>query len=175
MSRYYHVVIVFTLLIIVGCATAHKDIKVSAEVDSKANLKGYKTYAWLGSSQIVWDEKGQWEPPQLDLDAEMKFLIDRELRKRGMTEVADNPDMIVGFIAGVDMDALKITENPESKNLSLKNVPKGDLVVVLVDASSGFSICVCKAEAELQKQAGTLEVKKRLDYAVSKMFKLLPR
>ena len=73
------------VLLGVGCGTATKDIKVDSETRSGADLVGYKTYAWIGSAQIVNDPRGQWEPPPLDADAEIRWLIDRELRKRAAT------------------------------------------------------------------------------------------
>ena len=81
------------LTLIAGCMTVPtKDIKVDAQADPKANFSGYKSYAWLGSAAIVNDAFGQWEPPNFDADAEIKYLIDRELRKRGMSEDSANPD-----------------------------------------------------------------------------------
>ncbi len=68
-----------------GCATATKDIKVDAETRPGKDLSGYKTYAWIGSAQIINDPRGQWEPPQLDADTEIRWLIDREPRKRAPT------------------------------------------------------------------------------------------
>ncbi len=148
---------------------------MDAEADAKANLKGYKTYAWLVSAQILYDPAGQWEPPQFDADAEVKWLIDRELRKRGMTEVAANPDIIIGFVAGVDMEALELTENPETKLVKVKNIPKGALALIFIDASTGYPIWIGSAEGNIQEKPSTETVRKRLDYAVSEMFKLLPR
>jgi len=69
------------MLLVAGCASSvTRDIMVDTDVDPKANLKGYSTYTWLGSAAIVYDPEGKWEPPQFDADAEIKFLIDRELR-----------------------------------------------------------------------------------------------
>jgi hypothetical protein len=81
------IVLSAVFLLLTGCASSvTKDIIVDTDVDPKANLKGYSSYAWLGSASIVYDPEGQWEPPQFDMDNEVKFLIDRELRAHGMTE-----------------------------------------------------------------------------------------
>ena len=163
------------LLLLSACATSlTQDIQVKAEADPKANLAGYKTYAWLGSAAILYDPKGKWEPPQFDADAEIKFLIDRELRKRGMQEVAVNPDMIVGYAAGIDMEALQLVEDKQSKIQMLQNVPMGSLVIVLIDGATGNPVWASEAIANVQQQQFTSEdMRKRLDYAVSHMFKLL--
>ncbi|WP_455210255.1 DUF4136 domain-containing protein, partial [Kaarinaea lacus] len=84
-----------------GCTSVPvDDIKVESEADPKVKFSGYKTYAWLGAAGILNDPQGQWEPPKFDADAEITFLIDQELRKRGMTEVNDSPDMLVAYALG---------------------------------------------------------------------------
>ncbi len=154
-----------------GCATVTKDIKVDAETRRGADLTGYKSYAWLGSAQIINDPRGQWEPPQLDADAEIRWLIDRELRKRGMTEVTTRPDVLVGFAAGINMEALELVENPETGAGSMQNVPKGALVVVLADAATRVPVWIGTATGDIQEKPTVEMAKKRLDYAVTEMFK----
>jgi len=164
------------LLLVTGCATSvTKDISVDTDSDPKTNFSGYKSYAWLGSATIVYDAEGKWEPPSFDADAEIKFLIDRELRKRGMVEDSLNPDMIVIFAAGVDMDVMQYKIDPESEIDLLENVPLGALSVVLVDVDTEIVIWAGLATAEIQEEPSSEEVKKRLDYAVTEMFKELPR
>ena len=163
-------------LLITGCASSvTQDIYVEAEIDPKTNFAGYASYTWLGSAAIVFDDKGQWEPPQFDADAEIKFLIDRELRKRGMSEDSANADMIVAYAAGIDMDSMDIKINPESELTVLENVPLGALTVILVDANTGLAIWAGVATAEIQQSPDQETIKKRLDFAVTQMFKKLPR
>ncbi len=167
---------IIVILFMAGCASVPtKDIKVDAQIDPKANFSGYKTYAWLGAAAIVNDPYGQWEPPQFDADAEIIFLIDRELRKRGMSENTTDPDLIVAFAAGIDMDALGLKVDPETKKDLLENVPQGGLAVVLADSETGIAIWVGIATAEIQENPDNATVKARLDYAVTRMFKKLPR
>ena len=162
--------------LLAGCASVStKDIQVEAQADPKANFSGYKTYAWLGSAAILNDAYGQWKPPTFDADTEIKYLIDRELRKRGMSENATDPDMIVAFAAGINMDALELKVNPETEMEMLANVPQGGLLLVLVDSESGFVIWVGAATADVQKRPDTETAKARLDYAVTQLFKKLPK
>ena len=176
MKKHYLPIGILILILFAGCASVPtKDIKIDSQADPKANFSGYKTYAWLGAAAIVNDPYGQWEPPPFDADAEIKFLIDRELRKRGMAEDSVNPDMIVAFAAGINMDALGVKTDPETKSKMLENVPQGGLAVVLVDADTGFAIWVGVATAELQESPDAQTVKGRLDYAVTQMFKKLPK
>lgn len=175
MKKLIMATMVVAYIFLSGCTTFPKnDINVAAQADPKANFSGYKSYAWLGSAGILNDPEGMWEPPQFDADSEIKFLIDRELRKRGMSENSNTPDLIVAYALGVDMAALKVKEDPQTKLSTLENVPQGALLLVLVDADSGFVIWASTASAEI-KNLDPETTKKRLDYAITQMFKQLPK
>ena len=176
MKRNCALFFVTVFMLISACASVPiKDIQVDAQADPKANFSGYKTYAWLGSAAIVNDAYGQWEPPAFDADAEIKYLLDRELRKRGMLENSVDPDLIVAFAAGIDMDALGFKVDPETKMDLVTNVPRGGLVIMLLDRDTGFVIWVGVATAEIQESPDTRTVKARLDYAVTQLLKKLPK
>ena len=173
-----NLILLFVLLMVLvtGCTSVvTKDITVDVAADPDVNFGGYRSYAWLGTATIVNDEYGQWEPPAFDADAEIKFLLDRELRDRGMLEDSAVPDLFVAFAAGIDMDALDLKTNPETKEDILANIPQGGLVVVLVDRNTGFVVWTGVATADVQKNANANTIKARLDYAVTKMLKKLPR
>jgi hypothetical protein len=164
-----------SLLLLAGCATSvTKDIMVETDIDPKANLSGYSSYAWLGAASIVFDDKGQWEPPQFDADAEIKFLIDRELRDHGMTENSVNPDLIVAYAAGIDMDSMEMKTDPETDLEVLENVPVGALSVILIDAGTELAVWAGVATADIKEDATPETTRKRLDFAVSEMFSKLP-
>jgi hypothetical protein len=167
--------VIVLMLFVAGCASVTKDIRVETEADPKTSFSGYSSYSWLGSAAILYDPKGKWEPPQVDADAEIRFLIDRELRARGMTESSANPDLIVAYAAGIDMETLKIEVDPESSLQTLTNLPMGALVIALIDAKTRVAIWAGVATAEIQENPDQEVVKKRLDYAVSSMFKRLPK
>lgn len=159
-----------------GCSSVPtKDIELDAQADPKANFEGYRSYAWLGAAAIVNDPHGQWEPPAFDADAEIKYLIDRELRKRGLSENSADPDMFIGFAAGIDMEALELSVDPKTKMDNMENVPQGGLLIAFVDAESGYVIWSGVASAELQDKPDAQTVKARLDYAVTKLLKKLPK
>ncbi len=176
MNRNYLPVLIIALMLLAGCAPVPtKDIQVDVQSDPKANFSGYTTYTWLGAAEIVNDPHGQWEPPQFDADVEIMFLIDRELRKRGMSENTAGPDLVIAFAAGIDMEALGLKVDTKTKMEFLENVPQGGLVVVLVDSRSGFVIWIGVATAELQESPDMQTVKARLDHAVTQMFKKFPK
>jgi hypothetical protein len=144
------------IMFLSGCASAPvKDIRVEAEADPKTNFGGYKTYAWLGAAAILNDPDphGQWEPPEFDADAEIKYLIDRELRKRGMMPSYTDPDLLVAFAAGIDMEALKLKVDPETKIDVPEKVPSGGLVVLFVDGQSGSVNWVLCSNPDVQEAA----------------------
>lgn len=167
----------FILVILLGsCASVPtSDINIDAESDPKANFSGFKTYAWFAAAQIVFDPEGQWEPRDVDIDAEVQFIINSELRKRGVSEVSSNPDMLVAYAAGVDMTSLGLKQDPETKKELLANIPKAALVIALIDADTGYVIWIAEATGEVQQQADAATVRTRLEYAIGEMFRLLPK
>ncbi len=168
-------VITLSLFLVSACATIPtKDITIDTDMDKQATFSSYKSYEWLAAAGILSDPEGKWEPPGFDADAELKFLIDRELRKRGMTETSMKPDLYVAYVLGVDMDALKLKENPETKISVLKSVPGGALLLVLIDARSTDAVWAGLATAELQQGMDMETRKKRLDYVITNMLKELP-
>ena len=150
------------------------NIEVTVQADRKVKMSGYSSYTWLVSAAILNDTHGQWEPQTFDADTEIKYLIDRELRKRGMSERSVDPDAVVAFAAGIDMDALELQLDARG-TLEALNVPKGGLVVLMLNARTGHLIWTGVATADVQGHPDVDTAKARLDYAVTKMFKLLPK
>jgi len=167
--RYFFTLL--SVLLIASCATLTNDIEVKTQSNPDIDLSSYKSYAWAGSTQIVFDPIGQWEQPTLDTDEEVKFNINRELRNRGFLEVQTDPDLLVVFAAGVDMTTLELKEDPNAKKQVLVNAPKAALIVALVDASTGYTVWLGFAEGRVQKQQTIENIQKRIDYAISRMFK----
>lgn len=164
------------IVLLSGCAAFNKnmqDIEVDAVTDPKANMSGYKTYGWVGAVGILNDPTQKWQPPKMDITGDIKYLIDRELRKQGINSDTSNPDLAVAFFVGVDMDAQKLVDNPDTEIDVLENVPKGALVVALINVETGYVVWLGLAKAEIAEGASPELVRERLDYAVSKMFKLL--
>ncbi len=162
-------------LLLGACTMVPKDdIEVTSDVDTRINFAGFKTYEWLGSIGIVNDPEGSWQPVGFDLDAEIEFLIDRELRKRGIAETTGGADMLVGYAAGVDMAALKEKIDPDTDMASWEEVPQGALVIALIDPVTGLAIFVGSATAEI-RNLPVDQVKARLDYTVSQIISQLPK
>ncbi len=165
-----HLFLLLSALLIASCVTLTNDIEVKTQASPNADFSAYKTYAWAGSAQIVFDPIGQWEQPTLDTDEEVKFNINRELRSRGLFEVTSDPDLLVAFAAGIDMTTLELKEDPKAQKPVLTNTPKAALVVALIDASTGYTVWLGYAEGRVQKQQSIENIQKRIDYAIRKMF-----
>ncbi|NOQ88685.1 MAG: DUF4136 domain-containing protein [Gammaproteobacteria bacterium] len=163
--------IVIGAFLVSSCATLTQDIVVETHVNPDIDFNTYRSYAWIGSAQIVFDPIGQWEQPTLDTDEEVKFNINRELRSKGLFEVRSDPDLLVAFAAGVDMTFLKLKEDPESKQEVLTNVPKAALVIALIDADTGYTVWLGFAEGDAQEQQTIENIRTRIDFAVSEIFK----
>jgi hypothetical protein len=158
------------LLTLNACATLTSDIEIETHADPDINYNAYKSYAWAGSAQILFDPVGQWEQPTLDTDEEVRFVINRELRAHGLTQVDKAPDLLVAFAAGVDTSVLELKEDPESKKKIPTNVPKAALVIALIDANTGYAVWLGYAVGDAQQQQNSENIKKRIDYAVRKIF-----
>ena len=93
-----------------------------------------------------------------------------------MVEDSVDPDLLVTFAAGIDMENmdLDIDEDGDLKE-TLSNVPVGALTIILVDANTSVVIWAGIATAEIQQSPDQEVIKKRLEYAVSTMFKHLPK
>ena len=167
----------FAGLLICGCAstTLTKDIDVDTQTAPGVDINKVKSYAWIATAQILNDPQGQWEPRAFDADAEIQFLIDRELRKRGVTQVERDPDMLVAYIAGVDMAALELRKDPKQDMEVLQNNPKGALAVLFISPINGKALWAGVAVANVEGKRSSEDSKKRLDYAVSEMFRQLPK
>ncbi|WP_394176827.1 DUF4136 domain-containing protein [Thalassotalea litorea] len=163
------------ILSLTACSSVNDDIDIMSDVDPKVDFIGYDTFAWMGSAVVAFDEQGQWEPPGFDADKEVKFYIDRELRAREMTEDSYNPDMLVTYVAGVDMDNIEEIDAKGSTLPSLSNVPKAALVIVFFDAQTGQPIWYGAAEGEVKEEQSVMDTKERLDYAVSKIMDEFPK
>jgi hypothetical protein len=177
MNNIKSIIPVFILcLLVTACASQlTQDIEVTAKQQPGVDLGRYRTYAWQETAQIVNDPLGQWEPPDFDSDAEVTRLVERELAKLGMTAATDNPDMMVTFIAGIDMLSLELREDPKKDGQkTLQNIPKGALVVVLIDAVTRVRLWVGVAAGDIGKQPDSAAVRQRLDYAITGMFQRYP-
>ena len=156
-------------------STPTSDIHVRSAVDAKSNIAAYKAYAWDTNAGLLHDRTGMWTPKDIDPQAEVKFLVDKKLRERGMTEVQQSPDLLVLtlIVADVkDVEEIKAKGGEPASKLDL--VGKGALVVELVDAETAKTIWLGAAEGDVRYNNSVEVSKERLAYAVDKLFDQLP-
>lgn len=172
LTKYSFLISFFVVVTFISsCATLTSDIQVETHADPGINYSKYKTYAWAGSAQIVFDPVGQWEQPTLDTDEEVRFVVNRELRGHGLIQVENNPDLLVAFAAGVDTNTLELKENPDSNSKVPSNAPKAALVIALIDARSSYLVWLGHATGDVQQQQTIDNIRARIDYAVSQIVK----
>ncbi len=158
-----------------SCATITSDIEIEAHADPSVNYGNYQTYAWAGSAQIVFDPVGQWEQPTLDTDEEVRFVINRELRDHGLNQVKNDPDLLVAFAAGIDTTVLELKEDPNQDKKVLNNVPKAALFIALTDTDTGYIVWYGYAKGDVQQQQTIDNIRTRIDFAISEIFKTYNR
>jgi hypothetical protein len=146
-----------------------------AAVDEDADFTKYKTYAWTAIAGGLNDPDNRWTRPELDVINEVKFLIDRELRAMGWTEVADNPDGLIAYGIVVDMEAIRVKYDPNNTMAVGEIIPTGALYIALVDGETNNTAWLGGAAAPLLEGPEADVVKQRLDYAVTNIISTLPR
>jgi hypothetical protein len=169
------VVPLLALWLLAGCASVTEDIRVQSESDPGLDLGSYRTYSWLGAAEIAPDTHGNWEPPGFDADAEIRRLLNRELRRRGMREVDSDAQLVVGFGAGINPEVFQIVENPDNKMYTLQNAPRAALVVVFIDPRTRRPVWVGTAVGDVKAGRSADEVRRRIDYAVTSMLRQAAR
>ena len=151
-----------------GC-TETSDIKVASQKSSKVDLSGFKSYEWFISAQVLVDEKSEYKGRGYDVDTYVQNAITKQLVKNGKVEKNTDPDFLVSYVSGVDMDHVQEKLDDEGK-AHLKTIPEAAIAVLLIDAHNGKLIWMGVAEGEFLKKLSDEESMKRIDYAVKKMF-----
>jgi hypothetical protein len=168
-------VVAIAVVLLSGCTSTSqfKDIEITTEADPKTDLSGYTTYTWAAAAALISDPDREWTPVNLDIGAAIRFAVDRELRSKGLTEVVSAPDMLVIYAVGVDMKALNVTIDEDNVE-RFEEVPKGGILILLVDPESRRAIWAGSAVAELLEEPDQELTEKRIDYAISEMFDDFP-
>ena len=172
MKKLYPLTLLFLAILISACSSSlTKDIEVEAASDPKVNLKAYKTYAWIGSAAVLNDPEGKWQPAAFDISSDIKFLIDRELRNKDLSEVRDeDAEIAMSFFTGVDMEAQGLKTDPNTNVEIPANIPKAALIVVALDVQTGFVVWIGVATGNVKENASVATTKARIDYAITEMF-----
>lgn len=150
------------------------DIKTSAQVDQKVRFAGVKSYAWFETEATMDDSLNRWKGVGFDIPAEIQFLIERELRERGVVQVDDEPDVFIGFVAAATVDHFEQVQRRGGQVPDVEGVGESSLVIELIDADTEHTIWVGVAQGETQTGRTDEQVRARLDYMVTELLKQLP-
>ena len=174
-SLWLRIIALPCVLLLCACAKpATSDIKTAAAADETIKFSGYQTYGWFAGIGVLKDDSGRWDNGKIDVAAELKFKIDKAMRERGLNE-SSTPQLLIGFLIAANIDQLKEIGDRGGKVSTVEGVGKSALVVELVDASTQHTVWVGAAAGDAQTGRSTDELEARLDYAVTELFKALPR
>jgi uncharacterized protein DUF4136 len=156
-------------------AVSTSDIQVQSAADEKANLKGYKTFAWLGSDSTLVDRTGVWAEKDFDARTEVEYLVDQALRRHGLTVSQGEPDLLVDLSIIAEVQNVEEQKTKRREGLTFDAVGEGALVVELIDSETDKTVWIGGAKGDLRHSRTTDESKRRLAYAVDELFKTLPQ
>jgi hypothetical protein len=175
---------VAVLIMLVACGSWAQ--KVSVGYDKRVDFSQFKTYAWVNNLPKT-------TRPFMALA--ITGAVDEELGKRGLTKVDRNPDILVAFHGGTELQGSFAAEDPTyssiggapatdptgwagSPSVAGQQVQKGSLVVDLIKAQAqgaGGEHLVwrgtAKANLDYEKKSKLLE---QVNKAIEKMFKEYP-
>jgi hypothetical protein len=159
-----------------GCSSSAStsDIHVQSATDAKANLGGYKTFAWSTSDALLVDRTGVWAEKDFDVRKEIEYLVDHELREHGLVASQGDPDLWVDLSILAEVQDVEENTTKRREAVTFDPVGEGALVVELVDAQTEKTVWIGGAKGDIRHSRTTDESKQRLAYAVDEIFKKLP-
>jgi hypothetical protein len=168
-------------LVLAALSAAAPAQKIDVQYDQNLDYSLFKTFAWGGHDAVA--------RPVLAIA--IAGAIEDELTKRGLTKVADHPDLYIKMYGSVDHDMSLSDVDPlygtagippfESAYRLWSNMPggtpavtvhKGQLVVDLIDASQKKLVWRGVAKEKLSDQRSKLV--DQVNKAVEKMFQQYP-
>jgi len=171
----------FTLLLLAVPPGAYAQ-KIKVEFDKNIDFANFKTYAWDPTPQAS---------ARPVLVAAIKGAVNEELAKRGLTQVAENPDLYIAMYGAVDSDFAVTYSDlyygpygipafdqsflmwgiaPGTTNTAV--VHKGQLVVDLIDAGQKKLAWRGIATQKLSEQQ--MKLVEQVNTAVEKLFAQYP-
>ncbi len=160
------ILVAIMILGITGCVST-SDITVDNAQSKKVNLDGYKTYQFIEGSGVAEDKATKKILNSKKTSARIEMLINSELIKKGKVPVSKDPDFLIAYLGGADMEAVAEKLDKHGKEV-IENRPEAAMILMLVDADTGSILWISTAEGKV-KNLPIEEKRKRLEYAVKKM------
>jgi hypothetical protein len=163
-----------TLLFVAVCAYGQQ---VHYNYDRSANFAAYKTYQWV-------DIPGGAVPDQL-IDQAIKQAIDEQLAQKGLTKVEQDPDLSIGYRAGIVLEksiSVQRSGGPhlggpwdfDTANGQTSTIPVGLLLVDIYDREKKQLIWRGDAAKTIDLKKDPDKNYKTLQKAMAKLFKNYP-
>jgi hypothetical protein len=163
-----------TLLFVAVCAYGQQ---VHYNYDRSANFAAYKTYQWV-------DIPGGAVPDQL-IDQAIKQVVDEQLAQKGLTKVEKDPDLYIGYRAGVVLEksiSIQRSGGPhfggpwgfDSAYGQTSTIPVGLLLVDIYDPGKKQLVWRGDASKTIDLKKDPDKNYKALQKAMTKLFKNYP-
>ena len=159
------------LLLLAACSSLNDDIRMATAKDSGVDLHTRRTYSWAATMGVVADSTGTWSRVGMDLNAELRAAVGRELRAAGYSEVHSGADVYLAMVVlGDRAEIEKVSHEPGAPN-DPTILTEGGLLVEMIDAKTGKVLWRGGARSTAQKVHTDAEMTERINYAVVEMFK----
>ncbi len=145
--------------------------RIEAVLDPKTDMTGYKSYAWAPGLAALKDPEGKWSSVGFDMDSEIRFLIDQELRKQGMSFAEASPDAVITYALVINMDAqAEELKKVYGDKADLSKLQEGALLIGVIDPSSKKIVWAGAARGQVLETATAESAKARLVKVVTGIF-----
>ena len=157
-----------TALVSAGCSSVY-DVQYDYERDT--DFSRFQTYHWLPAGESA-------DSNSLDIKR-IRKAVDHVLASKGLTEMSDNPDLLVYEQLG-SKDVVNIKSRGfrrgygRSSRVSSYNYEEGSLTLKFADATSQELVWQGTANAEIDQVRTPEEREKLINEAVTKILKNFP-
>jgi hypothetical protein len=158
------------LLLLTACSSLHDDIRVSTVKDSAVDLHTRRTYSWAASVGAIADSTGTWGRTGMDLDAELRAAIGRQLRAAGFSEVHSGADVNMALLMLGDRAEIEKVSHEPGAPADPSILTEGTLLVEMIDPRTGRVLWRGAAHSSTRTVHTQAEMTERIDYAVAQMF-----
>jgi len=118
---------------------------------------------------LLVDENNEYKQRGYSVSEFIKGVVPRELVDLNRMESTSNPDFLVSYVAGVNMNAVKeLVDDAGKKHIA--TVPNKALAIVLIDTQTNQIIWISSAQTQTSKKFTDKESKERIEETIEDMF-----
>jgi hypothetical protein len=172
------------LLCVAFVAAGCSSISIRHDFDQDADFASYRTYAWLEQPTTAVGDVDAARQMNTLLDKRIRAAVDAELTAKGLTSVAENPDLLIAYHTGVE-NKIDVTDWGYTyptyyggwyggRDIDVYTYHEGTLIVDLIDAKAKQLVWRGEATKTLETDPTPEQREQNLHAAVSKMFANYP-